>query len=415
MPSKDTYFLQRPPSLFCTLNFFLSIVGYPVAMSLLAPFSLNIEVGENIYFTYPFRIFQVLVAIIALFVSRSARAPKFDYRLMLLGLFWVLYLLRAFWDLQVRSTPSPLAWNNKYGIEFQAWCYILLFSFLPLFSTLKGFYLIDFQKVLKWILILGGLSLVTSLFAVSKQSEILTTEEYRVGASKMLNTISYGNIGLTICACAAVRMFALKSNLTQKLCFSLLAFLGIYVMLRAGSRGPLLALFCMVFMWSITRGRYLALGITFSGILLLGIYYFFEEILKFISTIAPVIAHRVEATLWEGDTSGRDSLFSSVWNESLKNPLFGFQLDFLGNSHNIILDGFMMFGFIFGWIVFILVLMGLNSSFKIMKYNKSLTWLALLLVQQLVLGQTSYMFGPDSATQCLLLVGFIFTKNQKTQ
>ena len=92
-----------------------------------------------------------------------------------------------------------------------------------------------------------------------------------------------------------------------------------------------------------------------AGVFAFGFLFLFqEEILSLIKEISPTMEHR--------DTSGRDILWGEYWAEVLRNPVFGFQLDFLGSPHSMILDGFMMFGLIAGGLVSLLIVLGAGGG-----------------------------------------------------
>lgn len=398
----------------CSLSFFLAILGYPIAMALLSPWGVNADLasGENRLFTWTYRGFSILVSLLALAKVHSRPIPRIDWRMGLLAGFWLLYLIRAFWDLQVSPPSSPFAWNFGPGIGFQAWSYILLFTLLPMVVTLKSVDLIDFRRVQDWIFYFGGVGLVCALaanYATSSASWAII--EGRTNATAMLNTISYGHLGLTVAIVAVCRFLERKTLIRGVVC-GVGFLIGLYAMLQAGSRGPLLALFVVVLIYAFSRSRYATIGMLGGGLVSFVIWLFMENLVEMIRGISPVMASRLEITLQEGNMSGRDELFSSVWQECLNNPITGFQLDFLGYSHNACLDGFMMFGLIFGWIVLMLVLLGYKAAYDVLKRGLPIMWLALIAAQYITAVQTSGMFGPNATIQCSLIALFVITSRK---
>lgn len=395
----------------CSLNFFIAIIGYPIAMALLSPWGMGVDLdsGGNRLFTWTYRGISVLVSLFALTKVYNRRIPRFDWRMTLLSVFWCLYLSRAFWDLQISPPIGPLAWNWAPGIEFQAWCYIFLFTLLPMIVTMKSVDLIDFRRVQNWIFYLGACGVACSLYAnYSHAASSWAIVEGRTEASAMLNTISYGHFALCVAIVAVSRFLEKRTVFCGAICISV-ASLGAYTMLQAGSRGPLLALFAVVLFYAFSRSRYAVLGVLLGGVFASCVWLLMDKIVGVISSVAPVIAARLEATVVSGHTSGRDVLFSEIWQGCLENPLTGFQLDFLGYSHNACLDGFMMFGFIFGWIILILVLLGYKAAYDILKSKGAEAWVALVAIQYITACQTSWLFGANSTVQCMLVVLFIMT------
>lgn len=395
----------------CSLSFFVAILGYPIVMALLSPLGTGVDIamGGNRLFTWTYRGGATIIFLLALAKVYNRPFPRFDWRMGLLAGFWALYLLRAFWDLQI-STPITERTIGDPNFRFQAWSYILLFTLLPMVVTLKSVDLIDFRRVQDWIFYFGGLGLVCALMAnhaVASASWAIV--EGRTNATEMLNTISYGQLGLTVAIVAVCRFLERKTLIRGVIC-GVGFLIGLYAMLQAGSRGPLLALFVVVLIYAFSRSRYAVIGVLGGGLVSLTVWLFMENVIGMIRGISPVMASRLEGTLVEGDMSGRDELYSSVWRECLDNPLTGFQLDFLGYSHNACLDGFMMFGLIFGWIVLMLVLLGYKAAYNALKLRLPIMWLALIAVQYITAAQTSGMFGPNATIQCSLIVLFLMTQ-----
>ncbi len=122
------------------------------------------------------------------------------------------------------------------------------------------------------------------------------------------------------------------------------------------------------------------------------------------------MAHRIRMTLESGDVSGRETLWSDYWDECLRNPLFGFQLDRLGDPHRMLIDGFMMFGFFLGWIIPFLMLLGAFSTWKAIRIKAPKMWWSFLFLIPLVKIFTSSGFT-SLAVQTPLWLIFIYEKN----
>lgn len=406
-------------SIIASLNFLLLILGYPIAMALLAPLGVDIDIaqGGNVFFTYPYRFFSVTIAVLALFVGGEKTRPGLGFNGFVFALFWIMYLLRAIYDLVIRSSPDPLAWNYKVGIEFQAWSYILFFTLLPVLALLRSFWHVNLRLVLNWIVYIGGIALVCSLWAVHIQKELLLPGEelYRVGATKMLNTIMFGQLGLSVAICAFLKQKDGLCGWHRVLCL-LITGLGVYVLLVAGSRGPVLAMLVVVFILFLSISRNLFfLGVGLSSLFAFLLYIGKTLWLSWLGVYFPVMASRIEATLSSGDTSGRDELFSTVWDGVLGSPLTGTHLDFLGNSHNAILDGFMMFGLLGGWVVLVLIVCAFFRAYRFVSLFPKERWMAFLLIQSLVAMQVSDGLGTNGCMQALFLMVILYESSNKDE
>ena len=350
-----------------SLNFLLSILGYQLAMGLLSPLGKDLASGENVFFTYPYRCLQIIVAFLAFWSVRKQPLPRLSWKIGAMGVFWALYFVRAFWDLFIDPPyHSPFVWALYRGNEWYFVIYVLL-DFLPLFAILKGWQYIDFTKVLKWILILGGIGLVFSSVNMHAQADASWAGELgRVAATRMLHTQALGNFGCYV-AIASFWMFFNSSSTRWKLLSVLVALLAVYMMLKAGSRGPVFGFSVVLCAWFSLRNKNVAVSLL-AGLLAVGLILLLQDhLLKLIQEISPTMAERITLTIGGGDTSGRDTLWASYWAECLRNPLFGFQLERIGYPHNMFIDGFMMFGLIAGWIVTILIITACVSVAKALK------------------------------------------------
>lgn len=383
-------------------------MGYSILMALLSPWGVELDIddGGSRLFTWPFRIFCALLGCSTLISVRSRPFPKTDWRMCLFLFFWGIYLLRAFYDLEIRTDMGATSYRR-----IQAWFFIIFSTGIPILGILKSIDLIDFKRISNWIFYVGGVALVLSLFSVQKTANASLSENLmrRENASAMLNTISFGHLGLSVAIVAFYRATAAQERLIKRILGIIIMLLGAYIMLRAGSRGPLLCAFVVAFFYLLSKGRYAPAGLALSGIFAGLCFAFLPQILVLINNISPAMASRLEATLYEGDSSGRDSLISEYWKEICDNPLTGGHLDLLGYSHNACFDGFLMFGIPLGWIIFALVVIGYFACYRILKRRPPDWWTALLAIQSLTACQTSGTFGGNGFVQCLWVVCIVWT------
>lgn len=407
---------KAPPFLtfLCTLNFVVAILGYSIAMALLSPLGVDVDVssGGNRFFTWSYRAFALAVGVWTLISVRSRPLPKADWRIVLFAFFWALYLFRAFYDLEVRTDLLTERMMRPY-FGLQAWNSIIFSTLVPILGILKSLDLIDFRRAANWIFYVGGVALLASLFSVQKVAAASWTGEIagRTNASAMLNTIAFGHLGLSVAAVAFYTLTSEKQKLAKRLLGIALILLGAYVVLRAGSRGPILCAFVMAFFYALSRSRYAVVGVMLAGIFAGVVYLFFRQILDLLRAISPVMAERIASSVYEGDSSGRDTLFAEYWKEICDSPLTGVHLDLAGYTHNACYDGLLMFGFAFGWIILALALIGYLAYYRVLKLRMPNWWVALLAIQALTACQTSGTFGGNGFVQCLWVVCVVWTSS----
>lgn len=389
--------LGNPPrswaSFFCSLNFLLSLVGYGLTMALLAPLGANVDtsLGENIYFTYPYRAFQVSVSILALYMVRNRPLPRIDFKVLLIATYWLFYFARAFWDLFINT--SHHASSVLYVL-----CYIIV-DFLPLLAIMKGWDQINFTRVRKWILVLGFIGLLFCLRNMQSQIQASWTGDIgRVAATAMLHTQALGTFGTSIAIVAFFSFFS-ERKIIWRLFSLFVFFLGVYMMLKAGSRGPFFGLFISIATWLSCRKKNMIFVVLTASIFFIFCLLLQDQIMDLVSKISPTMAHRAQLTLSEGDTSGRNLLWEEFFIEIKANPILGYKLDRFGSPHSMIFDGFMMFGIFGGWIVSAMIALGCLSVIKGFRSGRKECWWMMLLLLTL-----SQAFTGGQTSSCILQV-----------
>ncbi len=392
-------------ALWCSLNFLLCILGFPLVMALLAPLGVDLEAGENVYFTYPYRVFQMLVAGLALFSVRSNPLPKFSWKFLLLMLFWAMYLYRTYWSMFVDVPLVANLWYHRLNV---------VVNIFPLFAVVKGWDKIDFRRILKWALVLGAIGLVFSVRNLSIQAaESWKDDIGRAAATRMLHTQALGGFGASLITLSLYMFFVdgWKKIFWQALSVGV-ALLAAYVMLKAGSRGPLLAVgFAGTLWFGIRRKNLLAVLLLWA--FAVGAFLLFkEQILAIIGEISPTMANRASATLESGDTSGRTDLWIECWEMCKQYPLFGYSHTAFGYPHNMFLDGLMMFGMIGGWIITILIFVSLFTALKYLHTAHGCYWWALFVLSGLSQSFTQSGFN-GTTLQAPLLILFIWEEYRR--
>lgn len=402
-------------SLFLNLMFIGATFGYSIYILILSPF-IGDYVKDSSVFTWTFRASVIIITGFAFFLTKTS-FPKFNWKIGLFIIFYMMYLFRAIVDIELRSFMSfdqDLAWRlyMQPNFRLQAWAFILPLTLFPLIVIYKAWRQIDLQRILNWILVLGSISVLLALFFMSSSyiSLVGADADERINATGMLNTISLGHFGATVAILCCYKILdKTYKNVFAKLLLVPIAIVGLIIMMRSGSRGPVFSLFVVAMFWFAAMSRYFIIGATLTSIIILCSYIFVEKILFIIEKISPILAARLEATVKYGESSGRDHLMDIYFDEILNKPFFGSQLDFFGYSHNAVVDGFVMFGMFFGWIVFALFAAGYISAFRIIKNRLPNYWVALISIQTMTMVQTSFFFGGNSQVQVPMLLVFIMS------
>ena len=311
-----------------TLNFVLMFVGYQLATSLFLPVSSDIE-GISRTVTVPYRAFALLVSLLVIILNFRKQIEKSHLVLKVLLVFWIALIIRIFYDTNIRI-------DVHLNDTRQLWLYIFGIILPGMYSVMKSYKNIDLKIALKWVYFGTILTLVLSLF--NNTALLMDASEIsgRVEGNLALNTISFGHLG-TMGVVLSIFLLSKKGvSLIRKILLIAVMLLSFFIMLRAGSRSPILALVVVLLFWLIARGKNLALGLSIAVVTIVLIFVFIEPILNFMGDISPIIESRLRLSIYEGHTSGRDPLYDYAFQRFLDNPLFGSQFalfDRFGGLH----------------------------------------------------------------------------------
>lgn len=403
----------------CTLNFVFTLLGYSLIVGSLS----NLIPQDLLYsssITWPVRGAFLMITILA-FVFGKSRNGKIDFPMILFIIFTLLYLLRAMADLLLTSSGSfnpSFAWRIRSydpNFYFQAWSYIVLFTIIPLISIYRSWEQIDYQLALDIIICLGTIACMSSFGALLKGGVAIVgiDAESRVSASALLNTIAFGHLGVSLALMAIYRFFySGHLSIWKPICI-VVAILGMVTMMRAGSRGPIVAFLFAIVLFAATFARNVVLSCGLALICCVIVYIARDILLNMVEFISPALYTRIDATLSYGEASGREYMFIEYLKEVFSHPLFGFQLDLLGYSHNVFIDAFMMFGLFAGWIIPIILLVGIYRAIGLLKYRIAIGWISLLYFQAFASVQFSGCIGGNSFLQGSLFVIFLFFMKYK--
>lgn len=378
-----------------TFILFLIIIGYPIITTALLPgyHSEGAEGGIAVsrLVTVPYRAF-VLVLAISIILLNWKRGIKWNLPVKLFFLFWILLSVRIIYDFEFRTDiiVDPSVVQNHY-------IYTYLVCLIPALAVLISVKSIDFDRAFKWII--GGHILFVLLYIYHTPTLFSTIDsDVRSAGNMALNPISFGETGASmsvLCLC----WFFKTGEKWQRITACLLICLGLFIIFRSGSRGPLMALLGGVLFYVIARQQspiwLIILLIVSCTFLVLLSDTIFEEI----SRISPIMASRLSlsgnVTQYEEMMTGRSSLYKNAVDKFLSYPLWGdghalFYPDgTIWYSHNMVLDAFMGLG-LFGGILFVIVLgFAIWNSYQMIHTHREYSWIGVLCICHII----SHMFS----------------------
>lgn len=362
-----------------TLNFILIFVGYQFITSVFS-FIISDEEGASRIVTVPFRAFSLIIciAVILLNIKKSIKLTK---EIKLLFVYWALLIIRFIYDFYYRSDVHV---SSDYRIQLIL--YMVPMTIIPMYSILKSYNVINLNKTLVWTLILSIISILIT-FLTNQSFQEKTIE--RVNANAALSSINSGNLGLTVILLSVYFIVYSDTSKIKKILLFICGFLGFLIMLRSGSRGPILSLIVIGTIWILGSTKRIALNSIIFAIISLIIYINLDEIFNVIGSISPILENRLNRA--GGDQlDDRIPLYQYAINSFLENPIFGKNFAIYSTDgtaiypHNMILDSLMQLGLVGFTIITYIILRTLILVFKLVKTKDRSSWIGLILIQNIV-------------------------------
>lgn len=377
------------------------MIGYPLTTSIFIPLFGNIE-GSSRVVTIPYRIFALTIVLITIILNIKKKI-YYSLPLKLFFLFWLTLLLRIYYDLEIRTEYIiPTIFKE------QIWLVAIGICFLPMFALAKSIKSINFDLCLKYLFVSSAIILTISFFT-SVQS---TSNEERIQGNIALDSISLGQSSIvgTIVSIYLI-ITKKKSSFLQRLSFAIFGLLGIYIALRSGSRGPLIALLLVLIFWFSFKEKRLIKAILIFSISILSIYIFQDLIIQSISIISPVTSSRMNEAISGNDLSVLNRQESYMWflNKIYENPIFGSQFarltngEYPGYAHNIFLDILLGFG-ILGLVVFLFIIAKSLLVVRESIISNNNFWIGLIFIQFFMLSISSGAFYSDPMLNVLVVL-----------
>lgn len=255
--------------------------------------------------------------------------------LILFLLFWGIYLLRMFIDLEVYHVVNLADYPNSYYYLFAVGITIV-----PMIAvlTIDEFDFEFFQLSLHRYLVVLNCCLL-AIFILGKLINPIPDYRFYV----MRNDFYYLN-AITIAVYGSLLMLTSFLSKTKNLTTYVLIALGFFIVLTTASRGPILSILLALFFVLFFKDKrlsikylFLTLAIAFSVLVNYLASVFFE---KYYVAGNPLL-HRLNNVLDDQSTISRIKIYKDGFQQFLDGPLFGTHFLVLESSmyaHNLLLD-----------------------------------------------------------------------------
>lgn len=357
------------------LNVILALVGYPFVTNVFADFMLS----SSQIVTIPYRAFTLGVALITILCSTLVNKQlKINKIVAVLFIYWILLFIRFEFDLQFRpELDLNLTRAN------QIFLYMVGLAIVPMIAVVRTHKLLDFNKLLIWSYLISSISL---LLTFNNNDALQEASTERVWANIALNTISTGHLGLTNIILGGVILLKHNLKLIYKGLIILIGIIGFLTLLRAGSRGPVLALLLVVSFYIFSSSKYSFGGLILIIILISGVYLFLDNIIDWIGDISPILKSRLFDRV--DATSDREPLYNEALRVFYENPFIGrdFALYKYGSSfmypHNLFLESLMQLGIVGCSLLVYILYKTFKKGYQLIHTHSSSFWIVLLFVQE---------------------------------
>lgn len=410
-----------------TLNFSLPFVGYVLITSLFLT-DMESSMGElssvSQAITIPYRLFAMVIAVVVIILSPKRKSSKIPKSVLWLFVFWLLLIIRMMFDLWIRSDLQSIQINTYRTLLYIPVC------LLPAIAVLYSHKQVNYK--LAFHLVFWGFVLSLVLMLVNNPLLLLASDEVvqRVAGNVAFSSLQLATFGASIiimCYCAY------KNHYYNIILLVVLTLFAVIVLLRAASRGPLVAFVISFSIYFISKFKHPVKSSLFLLLLLFLVFIFSDYIMELFENVSPVLVDRLSVEDGDDFTNGRASLYKVAFEKFISSPIWGDSFAIFANdpiaakygvhvddmsdsgyiwSHNMVLDAFMGLGLI-GGVIFTAVYVDLfKKSFKLFKQNDSRIWFVLLTLLRVVAGFFSGAFYlNDTLTFCIVVVFLLWQEN----
>lgn len=385
--------------------------GYQIVTSLFLPV-VSDESAVSTTVTYPYRALMLLLALM-LIVSKPNRPQRFVYNraTTVFIVFFIIYFLKILIDLFYRDVYVEPDWRHT-TIQY------IFLSVLPsMWATIKCGRYIDYDRLNKWLV---WCSVALLVILVVNQNSLLQyeyDESNRMDANVAMGSLSLGYTSCAIFYISLAWFLYFEKRLVWKSFLVLMMVASFVIMLRAASRGPIMAFVILLLLMLYSRFKNKNVAIIISIIAVIVLWLNLDAIINFMGEISPMMEQRMSASANEGDSSGRDYLFASAIDVFMRNPAFGekFVIDIGYYSHNSLLDVMMALGILGGLTWIYLMIKDIQATNRNVLSQSPLMIVGFLSVNEIVEHMFSGTIYTSSRTIALMVIVLMLQKTLTSQ
>lgn len=377
----------------------LTVCGYQFVTTLFLPVNDDLEVVSRSV-TVPYRLVVLLLCIYVILFSKHTL--QWNNNIKLFFFFWLIYLIRIFYDIYIR--PDAVA-THDYNTNTMLFIGGIIFPVM--IAIYRGFSYINFRKAFIACFIISTCTLLLSLY----NNEILLAKELaqRVDGNVALNTISFGHLGVTNILLAFLLFNHNKIFSIKNIAVFFIVLLSFFCMLRTGSRGPFVTLCLLIILCVFARIKNKTISIIIVGIIILTFYLFQDIVIQILGDISPILRARLES----GDSSGRENLYSHALSLFYSSPLWGSSYVVDGfYSHNMLLDALIGMGIWGGATLSVIYFKCLRRFTNSLRNKDEYRWIHLLLIQAIIGGMFSGAFYNSALLSMMIVIVFLIKKHK---
>jgi hypothetical protein len=339
------------------------------------------------------RTLNVIVAALLILCSFGRRRDSASNVItQILIVFWAAYFVRMFFDTFIY--PDAL-WQEPYYY----WIWAVGGSFIPMLGLARSPQQIEGTDTLFiWFFYATFAACLLAAFAASGTKvddvgSLVETGRGRIGDDR-LNPISLGHLGamLVIQSIWAIIFFPPWRTVAMRLLVVVALCFGLYVLILANSRGPIVAAIgCLILISLFAPLRQKLLAVLLSGIgvaAILPLAQYVEDN-HGISTFSRIFGMSVAESV---EQSSRLGLFADALKGFWKNPWIGSSLEIPsvgGYPHNVVIESFMALGIFFGSLVVAAIALLCMRSLSLFSKYPRYSWPCLIFMQYLIGAQFS--------------------------
>lgn len=367
--------------------FALAVFGYPIIGNLVSWLGV-----ESRMLSVPFRLFLGSLGILVIALTTSIRIDKWHFLMLLI---WYALILRLGFDTSITAIE-----NADYALEF-----FLISCVLPVLAiwALDAYQPKNYAIAGFALATTGSLTaLLANYFGIFGESDL--TEITGRLSSTALNPVTLGHLALSGFLCGMTLMRSKSFWIRATIMLTMMAL--IIVVIQTGSKGPVIALAIVLFIWASQR----ALIAPMIGLAVLA------AILLLVYVDSPFF-QRLIAIDDDPSTTERIALIQDSLQQIAASPWLGsasVELKSGAYPHNIFLEGALSFGLPLTAVLAILLFHSFFKSLKLLKTEDDLV--SLLFLQSLVISQISGALFADSMLWiCLVLILGLEIKNEEKE